>query len=199
MGHCYVRLKGQRHAASRVILAPNFCASPSLPACDIVLPIKPRHPQHNGRHERMHLTWKKETTKPAGLNFLQQQAKFDDFIEIFNQERRHEALDMIWVARKLISVRSLPAKLSASKKCRTISGCSVLWIMIAMSERTAQEPSTLSEPERLDAILIQLAPPVEWLDEAGVAERLGAFTNPLAYNVLHLVGPVAQLVRAADS
>jgi putative transposase len=40
----------------------------------------------------MHLTLKKETTKPAGANFLQQQAKFDDFIEIFNNERPHEAL-----------------------------------------------------------------------------------------------------------
>lgn len=45
-------------------------------------------------HERMHLTLKKETTKPAGLNFLQQQARFDDFMEIFNKERPHEALDM---------------------------------------------------------------------------------------------------------
>jgi putative transposase len=42
----------------------------------------------------MHLTLKKETTKPAGLKFLQQQARFDDFIEIFNNERPHEALDM---------------------------------------------------------------------------------------------------------
>ncbi len=56
--------------------------------------IKPGHPQQNGRHERMHLTLKKETTKPAGLNFLQQQARFDDFIEIFNKERPHEALHM---------------------------------------------------------------------------------------------------------
>ena len=29
--------------------------------------IKPGKPQQNGRHERMHLTLKKETTKPAGL------------------------------------------------------------------------------------------------------------------------------------
>ncbi len=28
--------------------------------------IKPGHPQQNGRHERMHLTLKKEATKPAG-------------------------------------------------------------------------------------------------------------------------------------
>jgi putative transposase len=38
--------------------------------------IKPGNPQQNGRHERMHLTLKLETTKPAGGNFLQQQAKF---------------------------------------------------------------------------------------------------------------------------
>src|SRR5437762_9524357 len=37
--------------------------------------IKPGHPQQNGRHERMHLTLKLETTKPAARNFLQQQAR----------------------------------------------------------------------------------------------------------------------------
>ena len=42
----------------------------------------------------MHLTLKKETTKPAAADFLQQQARFDDFIEIFNNERPQEALDM---------------------------------------------------------------------------------------------------------
>ena len=56
--------------------------------------IQPGHPQQNGRHERMHLTLKKEATKPAGLNLLQQQAKFDDFVEVYNQERPHEALAM---------------------------------------------------------------------------------------------------------
>jgi putative transposase len=42
----------------------------------------------------MHLTLKLETTKPAARNFLQQQAKFDDFIDCFNNERPHQALDM---------------------------------------------------------------------------------------------------------
>ncbi len=42
--------------------------------------IKPGHPEQNGRHERMHLTLKKEATKPAAGNFLQQQAKFDAFM-----------------------------------------------------------------------------------------------------------------------
>src|SRR5215472_15660299 len=56
--------------------------------------IQPGHPQQNGRHERMHLTLKKEATKPAAANFLQQQARFDQFVEVFNHERPHEALDM---------------------------------------------------------------------------------------------------------
>jgi transposase InsO family protein len=56
--------------------------------------IKPGHPQQNGRHERMHLTLKQEATRPAGANMLQQQAKFDDFIEEFNHQRPHEALAM---------------------------------------------------------------------------------------------------------
>ena len=56
--------------------------------------IKPGHPEQNGRHERMHLTLKTEATRPASENFLQQQVRFDEFIERYNQERPHQALDM---------------------------------------------------------------------------------------------------------
>jgi len=56
--------------------------------------IKPGNPQQNGRHERMHLTLKKEATKPPGQNLLQQQKKFDSFIEEFNTQRPHQAIDM---------------------------------------------------------------------------------------------------------
>jgi transposase InsO family protein len=56
--------------------------------------IKPGRPQQNGRHERMHLTLKQETTRPPGMNSLQQQAKFDAFLQEFNTERPHEALAM---------------------------------------------------------------------------------------------------------
>jgi len=56
--------------------------------------IKPGHPQQNGRHERMHLTLKKEATRPPGMNSLQQQARFDAFVSEFNSERPHEALAM---------------------------------------------------------------------------------------------------------
>src|SRR5205807_161967 len=56
--------------------------------------IKPGHPQQNGRHERMHLTLKKEATRPPGMNSLQQQARFDGFVREFNNERPQEALGM---------------------------------------------------------------------------------------------------------
>jgi hypothetical protein len=46
----------------------------------------------------MHLTLKKEATRPAARNFLQQQAKFDRFIECYNQERPHQALNMRYPA-----------------------------------------------------------------------------------------------------
>jgi putative transposase len=44
--------------------------------------IKPGNPQQNGHHERMHLTLKKEATKPASFNFLQQQDRSDTFVEV---------------------------------------------------------------------------------------------------------------------
>jgi putative transposase len=56
--------------------------------------IQPGHPEQNGRHERMHLTLKTEATKPAAANFLQQQARFDIFIDRYNHERPHQALGM---------------------------------------------------------------------------------------------------------
>ena len=60
--------------------------------------IKPGRPQQNGRHERMHLTLKKEATRPPGMNTLQQQARFDAFMDEFNNERPHEALAMKYPA-----------------------------------------------------------------------------------------------------
>lgn len=56
--------------------------------------IKPGHPEQNGRHERIHLTLKKETVVPPAMNFLQQQEKFDFFQKEYNEERPHESLAM---------------------------------------------------------------------------------------------------------
>jgi len=60
--------------------------------------IKPGCPQQNGRHERMHLTLKNETTKPPRYNILQQQERFDDFIEGYNQDRPHSGLNGLYPA-----------------------------------------------------------------------------------------------------
>ena len=56
--------------------------------------IRKGHPEDNGRHERMHRTLKRETTRPARTNLLQQQESFDAFVDEFNRERPHEAIDM---------------------------------------------------------------------------------------------------------
>ena len=91
-----------KSAACRPACAPTMaCPSPRPTLCSTspssrwlrlgitIERIQPGHPQQNGRHERMHLTLKTETTRPAGLNSLQQQTKFDDFLEEFNP--RHES------------------------------------------------------------------------------------------------------------
>ena len=61
--------------------------------------IKPGEPQQNGRHERMHRTLKAETTRPAAKNLLQQQERFDCFVETYNTVRPHEALGMATPAK----------------------------------------------------------------------------------------------------
>jgi transposase InsO family protein len=55
--------------------------------------IEPGKPQQNGRHERMHLTLKNETTHPPAGSLAAQQRKFNVFVEEFNNDRPHEALD----------------------------------------------------------------------------------------------------------
>jgi putative transposase len=54
----------------------------------------------------MHLTLKPEATRPAAANALQQQARFDDFLALFNEERPHQALEMRVPAE--LCVRSRP-------------------------------------------------------------------------------------------
>jgi len=74
--------------------------------------IRPAHPEENGQHERMHRTLKRETARPARGNLLQQQERFDAFMEEFNRERPHEALDMKRPAEVYLdSIRPYPAQL----------------------------------------------------------------------------------------
>jgi hypothetical protein len=60
----------------------------------------------------MHRTLKFETARPARRNLLQQQERFDDFVEEFNTERPHEALAMKRPADVYTSsARQLPERL----------------------------------------------------------------------------------------
>lgn len=48
----------------------------------------------------MHLTLKLETTRPAAENLIGQQEKFDAFLDCYNTERPHQALDMACPAER---------------------------------------------------------------------------------------------------
>lgn len=55
--------------------------------------IEPGNPQQNGRHERMHRTLKQATANPPKNSFSAQQRLFNEFMDEYNNERPHEALD----------------------------------------------------------------------------------------------------------
>ena len=75
--------------------------------------IPPSSPQHNGRHERMHRTLKAQTTRPAAATTAEQQTRFDDFRQHYNEERPHEALEQTPPARHWQpSPRRYPAKIA---------------------------------------------------------------------------------------
>lgn len=74
--------------------------------------IRKGHPEENGRHERMHLTLKKETASPPRKNQAQQQRCFNEFKKIFNEQRPHEGIDFnrpAWLYTH--STRQFPSKL----------------------------------------------------------------------------------------
>jgi transposase InsO family protein len=76
--------------------------------------IETGHPEQNGRHERFHLTLKREATQPARENLEQQQKVFDTFRQEYNNERPHEALGMQTPAECYrSSSRSYPDKIPA--------------------------------------------------------------------------------------
>lgn len=58
-----------------------------------IVPIRiaPGRPQQNGRLERMHLDLKEWTTQPPERTMAAQQRRFDEFRELFNTVRPHQA------------------------------------------------------------------------------------------------------------
>jgi len=74
--------------------------------------IEPGKPQQNGRHERMHRTLKKATTRPPSSNMKKQQVQFNHFCKEYNEERPHEALQQRTPASQYTrSLREYPNKL----------------------------------------------------------------------------------------
>jgi putative transposase len=74
--------------------------------------IRKGHPEENGRHERMHLTLKKETASPPKQNQTRQQQCFDKFKKEFNEQRPHEGIEFnrpIWLYNN--SSRQYPSKI----------------------------------------------------------------------------------------
>ena len=95
----------------------------------------PGHPQHNGRHERMHRDLKAETTRPPATNRRAQQRVFDDFTQRFNHERPHEGLAQRTPTTHYVnSPRPYPERLPALEypshyEVRRVApnGCVSLW------------------------------------------------------------------------
>jgi len=56
--------------------------------------IKPGRPQQNSKHERMHRTLKDETASPPAVTLAAQQARFQEFRRLYNEDRGHESLGM---------------------------------------------------------------------------------------------------------
>lgn len=74
--------------------------------------IQPGRPDQNGRHERMHLTLKVETTRPVRASFRAQQRRFDEFRDEYNHERPHEGIAQLTPgALYCPSSRSFPQQL----------------------------------------------------------------------------------------
>jgi transposase InsO family protein len=55
--------------------------------------IDPGKPQQNGKHERMHQTLKLETANPPEFSLEMQDRRFEEFVEYYNYERPHEAIN----------------------------------------------------------------------------------------------------------
>jgi putative transposase len=101
-----------------------------------VLPVfsRPGRPQDNGKHERMHLDLKAETTRPPAFDSVSQQIQFDAFTHRYNVERPHEALGLERPANVFVaSSRPYPRRLCAPEypghfEVRKVSGSGAIKI-----------------------------------------------------------------------
>jgi transposase InsO family protein len=124
--------------------------------------IDPGAPQQNGRHERMHRTLKKQTSRPPAADAHEQQARFDVFRTHYNEERPHESLGQTTPAsRYTSSPRAYPDRIEepwydADHAVRRVrSSGEIKWggDLIFISEALVEEPVGITETENGDWIV----------------------------------------------
>lgn len=124
--------------------------------------IRPASPQDNGRHERMHRTLKKQTSRPPASNAAEQQARFDAFRRHYNEERPHEALGQRPPAELYApSPRAMPERLDdpwydADHQVRRVrSSGEIMWQgeLLFISEALVGELIGIAELETGDQVV----------------------------------------------
>jgi transposase InsO family protein len=124
--------------------------------------IQPGSPQQNGRHERMHRTLKKQTSRPPAATPAEQQARFDVFRRHYNEERPHEALGQIPPAELYApSPRAMPERLEdpwydADHEVRRVrSNGEIMWQneLVFISEALVGEIVGIAELETGDHVV----------------------------------------------
>jgi putative transposase len=121
--------------------------------------IDPGHPEQNGRQERFHLTLQAETVSPPAPSPAQQQRRFDQHRQTFNEVRPHEALGQRPPARVYrSSLRPYPTRVEdpwydATCQVRRVNANGhIKWRgeLIFVSEAVGGELVGLAETERGD-------------------------------------------------
>jgi transposase InsO family protein len=97
--------------------------------------IEKAHPEQNGRHERMHRTLKEAAATPPQANLAKQQKTFNQFVEEYNYERPHEALEMkkpgavYEISKRGYTSRTAPMKYAPELAVRTVRACGdIRWL-----------------------------------------------------------------------
>jgi transposase InsO family protein len=142
--------------------------------------IEPGKPQQNGRHERFHLTLKRETASPPAANRRAQQRAFDAFLRVYNEERPHEALGQTPPARHYApSARVYTGRLKEpdypggldTRRVRTNGEIKWRGGLVFLSTALAGEPVGLEERDD-GAVAVRYGPiPLGVIDRSGRLAR----------------------------
>jgi transposase InsO family protein len=150
--------------------------------------IRPASPQENGRHERMHRTLKKQTSRPPAGNAVEQQRRFDKFRRHYNDERPHEALGQRPPAELYTrSLRPMPTRIEdpwydADHQPRRVrSSGEIMWKgdRIFISEALVGELVGISELETGDQVVRFCDLDIGLIDASGRFSRFAPRRNAL--------------------